>query len=87
MADQIDRRADGLQSLNGPIGQSFVPAVRPGQRPALERNDPLNIFGDQRQQTSLVAAAIAAKNSFTIWTFASMLITISPFPYIGSWLI
>src|ERR1700678_1088953 len=39
------------------ILQSRVPAVRAGQRPALARNDPLNIFGRQRQQTLPIAAA------------------------------
>src|ERR1700723_1907999 len=34
-----------------------MPAVRAGQRPVLARNDPLNIFGRQRQQTLLIAAA------------------------------
>src|ERR1700678_2429663 len=38
------------------ILQSRVPAVRAGQRPVLARNDPLNIFGRQRQQTLLIAA-------------------------------
>jgi hypothetical protein len=32
-----------------------VPAVRAGQRPVLARNDPLNIFGRQRQQTLLIS--------------------------------
>src|SRR6202453_5202656 len=43
------------------IRQSRVPAVRAGQRPVLARNDPLNIFGNQRQQTLLVAAANCCK--------------------------
>src|SRR5579863_1492067 len=41
--------------------QSRVPAVRAGQRPVLARNDPLNIFGRQRQQTLLVAEAECRK--------------------------
>src|SRR6202789_1069958 len=41
--------------------QSRVPAVRAGQRPVLARNDPLNIFGRQRQQTLLIAAAECRK--------------------------
>src|ERR1700691_272951 len=41
--------------MSGP--QSRVPAVRAGQRPVLARNDPLNIFGTQRQQTLPIAAA------------------------------
>src|SRR6202451_979710 len=43
------------------IRQSRVPAVRAGQRPVLARNDPLNIFGRQRQQTLLIAAAECCK--------------------------
>src|ERR1700731_4219360 len=38
-----------------------MPAVRAGQRPVLARNDPLNIFGRQRQQTLLIAAAECRK--------------------------
>src|ERR1700674_3950205 len=38
-----------------------MPAVRAGQRPVLARNDPLNIFGRQRQQTLLIAAAHCCK--------------------------
>src|SRR5882724_8958759 len=38
-----------------------MPAVRAGQRPVLARNDPLNIFGRQRQQILLVAAAECRK--------------------------
>ena len=34
--------------------QFRAPAVRAGQRPVLARNDPLNIFGSQRQQILLV---------------------------------
>src|ERR1700678_4334595 len=45
--------------MSGP--QSRVPAVRAGQRPVLARNDPLNIFGRQRQQTLLIAAAEGRK--------------------------
>ena len=41
--------------------QSRVPAVRTGQGPVLARNDPLNIFDNQRQQTLLVAAAQCCK--------------------------
>src|SRR6202451_1997543 len=43
------------------ILHSCVPAVRAGQRPVLARNDPLNIFGRQRQQTLLIAAAKCCK--------------------------
>jgi hypothetical protein len=43
------------------IRQSRVPVVRVGQRPVLARNDPLNIFGRQRQQTLLIAAAECRK--------------------------
>jgi hypothetical protein len=38
-----------------------VPAVRAGQRPALAWNDPLNIFGSQRQQILLIVAAHCCK--------------------------
>src|SRR3984893_14157011 len=48
-------------SLLKHIRQSRVPAVRAGQRPVLARNDPLNIFGNQRQQTLLIAAAHCCK--------------------------
>src|ERR1700688_3416594 len=48
-------------SLLKQILQSRVPAVRAGQRPVLARNDPLNIFGRQRQQTLLIAAAECRK--------------------------
>src|SRR6202040_1803175 len=48
-------------SLLKHIRQSRVPAVRAGQRPVLARNDPLNIFGRQRQQTLLIAAAECRK--------------------------
>ena len=37
--------------------QFRAPAVRAGQRPVFARNDPLDIFGDQRQQISLIGAA------------------------------
>src|SRR6202050_3759922 len=50
-----------LVSLLKQILQSRVPAVRAGQRPVLARNDPLNIFGRQRQQTLLIAAAECRK--------------------------
>src|ERR1700735_2457049 len=50
-----------LVSLLKHIRQSRVPAVRAGQRPVLARNDPLNIFGRQRQQILLVAAAECRK--------------------------
>src|SRR5450759_1740315 len=50
-----------LVSLLKQIRQSRVPAVRAGQRPVLARNDPLNIFGNQRQQTLLVATAHCCK--------------------------
>jgi hypothetical protein len=48
---------------SGAVGRSFlplrssqsrVPAVRAGQRPVLAGNDPLDIFGNQRQQALLV---------------------------------
>src|ERR1700720_2136435 len=48
-------------SLPKYILQSRVPAVRAGQRPVLARNDPLNIFGRQRQQSLLIAAAECRK--------------------------
>src|ERR1700735_3215307 len=48
-------------SLLQHIRQSGVPAVRAGQRPVLAWNDPLNIFGRQRQQTLLIAAAECRK--------------------------
>src|SRR6202051_5145165 len=35
--------------------------MRAGQGPALARNDTLNIFGDQRQHTLLIAAADCCK--------------------------
>src|ERR1700722_16789524 len=41
--------------------QFRVPAVRACQRPALARNDPLNIFGNQRQQIVLVVATYCCK--------------------------
>src|ERR1700730_9968763 len=44
-------------SLLKQIRQARVSAVRAGQRPVLARNDPLNIFGRQRQQPLLIAAA------------------------------
>src|ERR1035438_7453605 len=50
-----------LVSLLKHIRQSRVPAVRAGQRPVLARNDPLDIFGRQRQQTLLIAAAECCK--------------------------
>lgn len=37
--------------------QPRVPTVRTGQWPAIARNDPLNIFSRQRQQTLLIATA------------------------------
>ena len=39
------------------IRQPGVSVVRSGQRPVLARNDPLDVFGDQRQQSLPVAAA------------------------------
>src|SRR6202167_5057586 len=41
--------------------QFRVPTVRAGQRPVLARNDPLNIFGNQRQQILLIVAAHCCK--------------------------
>src|SRR6185437_409224 len=41
--------------------QFRVPTVGAGQRPALARNDPLNIFSNQREQTLLVDAAYRRK--------------------------
>src|SRR5271168_1052699 len=38
-----------------------MPAVRAGQWPVLARNDPLKIFGNQRQQSLLIAAAECRK--------------------------
>src|SRR5471030_2589469 len=35
--------------------------MRAGQRPVLARNDPLDIFGGQRQKTLLIAAAECRK--------------------------
>src|ERR1700692_4513510 len=43
------------------IRQSRVPAVRAGQRPVLARNDPLDTFGRQRQQSLPIAAAHCCK--------------------------
>src|SRR6202035_3170571 len=48
-------------SLPKHFRQSRVPAGRAGQRPVLTWNDPLNIFGNQREQTLLVAAADRCK--------------------------
>src|SRR5579864_1755834 len=39
------------------IRQPGVSVARSGQRPALARDDPLDVFGDQRQQSLPVAAA------------------------------
>src|SRR5579872_6938100 len=50
-----------LVSLLKQIRQSRVSTVRAGQRPVLARNDPLNVFGRQRQQTLLIAAAEGRK--------------------------
>src|SRR6202051_1993100 len=50
-----------LVSLLKHIRQSRVPAVGAGPRAVLARNDPLNIFGRQRQQTLLIAAAECRK--------------------------
>ncbi len=95
-SDADDQNPVSLRhKFGGALGMSFLSlrspseaqppipraAVRSGQRPVLTRNDPLNVFGDQRQQTLLVAAGrVAAKKSFTIWTFFSVLIGISPRP-------
>src|SRR5208282_1497517 len=38
-----------------------MPAVRAGQWPVLTRNDPFKIFGNQRQQSLLIAAAECRK--------------------------
>jgi hypothetical protein len=46
-------------SLPKHFRQSRVPAVRAGQRPVLTWNDPLNIFGNQREQTLLVVSRSA----------------------------
>src|ERR1700731_1832646 len=48
-------------SLLKQIRQSRVPAVRAGQRPVLARNDPLDTFGRQRQQSLPIAAAHCCK--------------------------
>src|SRR3984957_10105345 len=50
--------------------QLRVPAVRACQRPAFARNDPLDIFGSQRQQIVLLVAT----HYSTSWTFSSVLI-------------
>src|SRR5580704_11570490 len=50
-----------LVSLLKQIRQSRVPAVGAGQRPVLARNDPLNIFSRQRQQTLLIPATDCCK--------------------------
>jgi hypothetical protein len=47
------------------VRQPRVSVARSGQRPVLAREDPRDVFGDQRQ---------------TVWTFFSVLIGISPFP-------
>src|ERR1700722_1012574 len=41
--------------------QFRMPAVPTGQRPALARNHPLNVFSSQRQQTLLIATAHCCK--------------------------
>src|SRR5271156_5366076 len=41
--------------------QFRAPAVSACERPALARNDPLNIFGNQRQQILLIVAAYCCK--------------------------
>ena len=46
------------------LRQSRVPAVRAGQRPVLAWNDPLNIFGNLRKHTLLIAAAYCCKEIF-----------------------
>src|SRR5947207_13286449 len=40
-----------------------MPAVRAGQWPVLARNDPLKIFGNQRQQSLIIAAAECRKEA------------------------
>src|ERR1700680_3540562 len=71
-------------SLLKQICQSRVPAVRAGQRPVLARNDPLNVFGRQRQQTLPVAAAHCCKKILHNLDILLNAHEISPFPYIGS---
>jgi hypothetical protein len=61
------------------IRQPGVTVARAGQRPVLARNDPLDVFGNQRQQSLLSSRPIAAKKSFTVWTFLSVLIESPPF--------
>jgi hypothetical protein len=41
--------------------QFRMPAVPTGQRPALARNHPLNVFGSQRQQTLFIATGHCCK--------------------------
>src|SRR5450830_7792 len=48
-------------SLLKRIRHPVAPAVRSSQRPVLARNDPLDVFGDQRQQPLLVATADCSK--------------------------
>src|SRR5271155_391349 len=44
--------------------QFRVPAVRAGQRPALARNDPLNICGNQREQILFIVGTYCCKEIF-----------------------
>ena len=43
------------------VRYSRVSAARAGQGPVLARNDPLNIFGNQREHALLIAAAYCRK--------------------------
>src|ERR1035441_2140932 len=63
-------------------GRQFrMPAVRAGQRPVFARNDPLNIFGRQRQQTLPIAAAHCCKEILHNLDILLSAHEISPFPY------
>jgi hypothetical protein len=55
--------------------------VGASQRPVLAWNDPLDVLADSDSKACLSRRPIAAKKSFTIWTFFSMLIEISPLPF------
>ena len=60
MRDELAGFRGGLYRLGcrlEQIRQPRVPAVRAGQRPVLAGDDPLDVFGDKRQQALPVAAA------------------------------
>jgi hypothetical protein len=46
-----------LDAVFEQIRHPVVPAMRSGQRPVLAGDDPLDVFGDQRQQSLPVPAA------------------------------